>query len=196
MKQLIILSILALVISACNLSSQNNATEVIHPAATNDETIGAPVEPRGQDTISIHHDTLVGFSFAYPQDWWLSSGENPNAVAYAITLQSETPGIGGGGIPAGVTKLDIYVDRSRNDMTIAELQERNHRNRDAGRATTLQEETHTLNNGMAAIYLRQDSAMGGVTSSLLLIINGHGIQITLYGDENYLWQIANSIQLD
>lgn len=192
LTKILTLLALALSMSACNL---------LDATAPAQET---PLVPMATPAVELatYNDLIVGFSFDYPRVWDVLGSNDPEALYYSITLcdciplSPERPL--GEGLAEGSTKIDFYVDNTINDTNLANAYE----NwlamvaQEGGSSSVLVSEERILENGMAVMYLRTSSQLAGEVSSLLMVINGHPVQITLVaGEETNLLAIANSIRI-
>jgi hypothetical protein len=182
--------------SACqlnpNVGSASEATlpqptDMPSPSATTAETLS------GQ----LVTDTRVGFTFYYPDGWtFYSPGDVSTATAYAYTMQSSAPSPdgGGGGLPPNTSKVDLYVNPSDAGASFPTIQTRLEQEDQENEILTLHSiEATRLENGMDALLVR-GTGMGGDFVSLHILLKGYEVIATVSGDEQYLWDIANSLR--
>jgi hypothetical protein len=187
-----ILLIMVLVLSACNMNADPGSdTGVVLPQFT-DVPTSVPVSTTQGQTVT---DTRVGFTFTYPVGWTLfAPGDVTSAVAYAYSMQSVEPTVGGEPLPEGESKIDLYVNLTEANSTLDNIQTRvQQEDAESDILTINSVEPTTLDNGTAALLVR-GSGMGGNFATLYTIVKGYEVSVVVLGDEQYLWQVANSIQ--
>lgn len=181
--------------SACQLdlnAGSESETTLSQPTTT------PPPLPTAANTFSgqLVTDSRVGFTFYAPEGWTLYAPDDVSqSIAYAYTMQSSVSGPGGGGsLPPGVSKVDLYVNPSETGASFATIQTRIEQQdlEDPNLAVTSKEITR-LDNGMDALLVR-GTGMGGDFVSLYLLVKGYEVSATTAGDEQYLWDIVNSLR--
>jgi hypothetical protein len=187
------LMLIALIASACNVGTDTGSeNEVQIPQGTDTAPIATQNTVSGQ-TVT---DTRVGFTFTYPEGWTLvAPGDVSDATAYAYTMQSfELTTGGSGGLPEGETKIDLYINPSDANASLANIESRiQQEDADSDIFTVAAIEPTTLADGRQALTVR-GSGMGGDFMSIYTIIKGYEVSGAVFGDEQHLLAILNSIR--
>lgn len=192
----ILLLIPALFLSACNVGTDAGSESQTQNIET-PESLTTPA-PATQSTLlgPIYTDTRIGFTFNYPEGWIIwEPGDTTTVTAYAITLQSFDPGPGGGGsLPEGESKIDVYVNPADTNVTLEAIETRlNNEDGENDLMTIASIEPITLAAGMAGLLVRGEG-MGGPFVSIHTLVNGFEVSINLFGDEQDLWYVADSLR--
>jgi hypothetical protein len=186
--------------SACQLdvnSGSQNEEPLSQP--TNMPTTSAAASATPLQTVSgqMVTDSRVGFTFNYPEGWTLYAPDDVStAVAYAYTMQSSVPSEGGGGgpLPPNTTKIDLYVNPNDPTASFSTIQARiEQQDLESENLVVHSTETTRLENGMEALLVR-GTAMGGDFVSLHILIKGYEVIVTALGDEQYFWDLVNSLR--
>ena len=192
MSRLVVTALLStiLLLSACNMNTNpGSENDVELPTFTDIPTESSDV------TGQVVTDTRVGFTFTYPEGWTLfAPGDVSDAVAYAYSMQSVEATVGGEPLPEGESKIDLYVNLTEMNSTLENVQNRvQQEDAESDILTINSVEPTTLDNGMEALLVR-GTGMGGDYATIYTIVKGYEISVVVFGDEQYLWQVANSIQ--
>ncbi|MCC6616770.1 MAG: hypothetical protein IT320_25070 [Anaerolineae bacterium] len=141
-------------------------------------------------------DTLSGIAFDYPAGWTVSPPPPADAVAYAITLASydfldpNAPGVGG--LPPGVTKVDVAF--SAPGSTVAEVRDQLETDISGGFVTLIDEQQRTFGD-TPALFIRGQDTFNTEFTQIIREIGGRAVQITQYGDGDALELIASSMRV-
>ena len=182
---------LLLLLMACNLVSNTGSEQelqITQPANT-----PSPDVPSGQQAT----DTRVGFTFAYPDGWTLIAPQNTSdAVAYSYTVQSfEPPAAGSGGFPEDESKVDIHVNPT-DTASLESIRARLGEDEANNILIIHNKERLTLDAGLEALVIQATGFKGGSFTGIYTVINDHEVALTEIGDEQYLWQVANSLRVN
>jgi hypothetical protein len=187
--------LVVLMTSACQLDI-NAGSSSEEPLSQSTNTPVPPTPSAETFSGQMVVDNRVGFTFYYPEGWSLfSPGDVSSATAYAYSMQSFEAGPGGGGLPPNMTKVDLYVNPSDSGASLATIQTRLAQENldDSISLTLLSTEVTSLENGMDALLVR-GTGMGGDFVSIHIMVKGYEVIATVLGDEQYLWDIMNSLR--
>jgi hypothetical protein len=65
-----------------------------------------------------------------------------------------------------------------------------------GILTIHDEERVTLRNGLEALVIHATGFQGGDFTGIYTVIHEHEVSLTGIGDEQYVWQVANSLRVN
>jgi hypothetical protein len=190
---LITLIVMMLIVSACNIGADAGADGEGQVLEVRDIEVLATQETFTGEMVT---DTRIGFTFYYPEGWtFVSPGDVTNSVAYAYTMQSMELTTGGGGsLPEGETKIDLYVNPSDANMTLTSIENRLRQEDADNEILTISSiEPTALSNGREALTVR-GTGMGGEFMSIHTIVKGYEVSGSVFGDEQHLLDVLNSIR--
>ena len=202
MKNVIVWGLVSGILVGCNLTqpadasiNDNNTIIVTAPSEAEPSEAEANTTQYPPLQGATYIDEVAGFSFTYPEGWWIYSGAREDALLYAITITSFEPEAGGrgGGISPDETKIDIYIDLTEPktlDAAYAQMQG----TVDEGMTRILEQEALTLASGLPALFTRVAGMMGGQADNYHMVINDHLISVAGFGDRQIIRQIADSVQ--
>ena len=188
------LPIVILVVMACNLVT-NTGSEQEEPITPSVNTPSSVTESPAALSGETFTDTRVGFTFTYPEGWTLIAPQNiEDAVSYSYTMQSfEPPAAGSEGFPEGESKIDIHVNPT--DTTSLENIRARLGEDEANNDVTIHDEQRvTLGGGLAALVIQATGFQGGSFTGIYTVINGHEVALIGLGEDEYVWQVANSLR--
>ncbi len=71
-------------------------------------------EPEEKDKYAMYQNDLYGFSFEYPQSWYLLQGGPDSSVIIISDIKEES---GDGGVPLGAV-IDFYVSENYDNLSV------------------------------------------------------------------------------
>ncbi len=194
---------LALVIAAgCSNAGDSESTIDIETPAATAETTPPTEETQPEASIpddwETYTDTIVGFTFRYPPDWFILGNGTADALIYAITLQ-DAPFAeeGSGGLPDDITKIDIVVDHSAvyGSLDAARDAWFSMQGEGQGSSEVVDETRRTLPDGREVITVTTAGTPIGETITVIMRVNEHRVTGTiLHGDAETLLQILGTLQ--
>jgi hypothetical protein len=165
------------------------------PTATPTVEIPTPtVEP----TLT-YTDTEAGFALDYPMAWTIlpiSPEAKAGSFIYSTTLMSWQPDEGGGGgMPAGQTKVDITLIKSNVTSLEAGVAERKAMLGSGEVETTIKsEETVTLPGGLPALRWELESPFGS-SVEYIVPVKGNIVLLSGLGDAGLFDRIAQTLRV-
>ena len=189
LRTLLIL-ILAFAVTGCNLSSDETPP-------TSSPVVNNPESTPGDDMTETYTDALSGIAFDYPTGWTVSPPPPEDAVAYAITLASynfldpNAPGVGG--LPPGVTKVDVTF--AAPGSTIADVRDQLETDISGGFVTLIDEQERTFGNDVPGLFIHGQDTFNTEFTQIIREVGGRTVQITQYGDGDALELIASTMRL-
>ncbi|MDJ0756896.1 MAG: hypothetical protein QNJ45_25420 [Ardenticatenaceae bacterium] len=150
----------------------------------------------------VYEDPHAGVALNYPASWTvLDVPEEIKAESggYAATFNSFDPNamVGGSeGIPVGSTKFDLYIDNGSAPITFegAVAQRRTAYEQSEFDVEILSEELLNLPSGLPAVRWRIDSAMGGLVTEVVIVVNERMIVLGGLGDQALIDQIVDTLR--
>lgn len=174
------------------------------PTATGVATLPPPdggatatTTPPASPFDATYRDEIAGFAIDYPSEWELDGGlpdAEPRPDNYTVTGHSWLAGPGGGGgIPEGGTKFDLFVELDRADSldeAVANWRESFLTNEEA---KILLERAITLGDGLPAIRFRVETNFGA-SEVTVTALHGHQILFGGLGDQALLNEIVMTLR--
>lgn len=145
-----------------------------------------------------YRDDVLGFEFDYPSGWTLYDVKpeiKRNSLAYSVTLASWPPREGGGGgVPAGETKMDVTVMRG-DPTTLEEAVTERRRQMETQDVpeTLLSEANWFMPSGLQAVRWQVESSFGQA-AVVLTVINDQTVLASGFGDEAAFDAVARTLR--
>jgi len=187
--RIMLILILAFTAAGCNLSSDETPP-------TSSPVVENPTAAPGDDATETYTDTLSGIAFDYPAGWTVSPPPPEDAISYAITLASydfldpNAPGVGG--VPPGVTKVDVVF--SPPGSTTADVRDQLETDISGGFVTLLDEQERTFGDEIPGLFIHGQDTFNTEFAQIIREIDGRAVQITQYGEGDALEMIATSMR--
>jgi len=174
-------------------ASGGQATAEAPSAGTGSPSGGAAMPPGDAGAkLSLTEtftNTLHGYAIDYPAGWFVDDG----GQTVILSSFDVSAGAGQGGVPQGLTKIDILALEGFPldlDARVAQIEA------EAQAAqTNVEEESFTLATGEPAVWLKLTGGMAGDSGVVVTILGDELYQLQAYGNPMPLPAIARTLRL-
>jgi hypothetical protein len=180
--RLILLALLVVSVAACSMTSDPDTptVEIIVPTPTPPNTL-------------TYVDEVVGFAIDYPADWWIEA--TPGEILQIYSAGFEL-GVGSGGFPPEHTKIELMVARPGEGGDLEQdIADSRPTSEDESLGIRIVSEGRISLAGDVPAYRREFvDGMGIQKPSLITVIHGRSLWVSVYGDSSRFDEIVLTLR--
>jgi hypothetical protein len=190
--KILLFSLLALLLAACNLTPEAASVITSVPAETSN-TSASPAP--GSDLTQTHTDTVLGIQFNYPAGWIIADGNKEGDLIQLYSPTALTPQPGRVDVTPDMTKIEFMRLTPQNPYSTVEQFIEFHKQPGGASGSMVAEVNRmTLGGDLPAARLLSRGGMAGDVPIVVFEVGEELVSIAGYGDASRFDEIVGTIR--